>query len=83
MVHALSISLVNFIGDGSFRITLKSTTLLFMRSSNRVLSFWATTDPATVNKLRVYRRAYEVSVLGIARFVFATATNWPILSRDH
>ena len=40
-----------------------------------VLSFWATTDPATVNKLRVYRRAYEVSALRIARFVFATATN--------
>ena len=42
---------------------------------NSVLSFWATTDPATVDKLRVYRRAYEVSVLRIARFVFATATN--------
>ena len=40
-----------------------------------MLSFWATTDPATVDKLRVYRRAYEVSVLRIARFVFATATN--------
>ena len=35
MVHALSISLVNFIGDGTdFAKTLKSTTLLFMRSSN-------------------------------------------------
>ena len=40
-----------------------------------VLSFWATTDRATVDKLRVYRGAYEVSVLRIARFAFATATN--------
>ena len=32
VVHALSISLVNLIGDGT--VTLKSTTLVCMRSSN-------------------------------------------------
>ena len=40
-----------------------------------VLSFWATTEAATVDKREVCRRAYDVSVLPIALFVFATATN--------
>ena len=48
VVHALSISLVNFIGDGtSLRITLKSTTLLFMHSSTCVNHETVTTELVT------------------------------------
>ena len=56
-------------------IFLVANTCSYSHPDISVLSFWATTDPATVDKLWVYRRAYKVSVLRIACFVFATATN--------